>query len=475
MTVREYLGARYVPLFMGEWDNTVIYEPLSVVTYMGDSYTSRQAVPAGIPCNNETYWAQSGNYNAQIEAYRQEVFTFDERIDDLEGKFPVDSADIADNAITSAKIADGAIATADIADGAVTSAKIEDGAVTGAKLASGAVTQTTIEDDRCFVSFGDSWSTTDNPNINHYADWLDWWIEDSNYNSSNVFRFGNGGAGWIRAGEHGSMLTQITTAMSTMTAEQRMKTDKVLAIAGVNDVSNGETYQSMQTAIGTFIANCRTAFPNARIYLCPLNVPGPSYSAIRDLCHIYHKELFLFLSTEKLSNTYLFDMINWFCPYLGWASSIFTDGNHLHLKAMGNRIFYEKISQILKDGKPETDIQLAISPKNGCQFNSSDTDYNQPFVRVQEGILTIQNLVWVHLGSSLAYGESVTIGQIQGGAFPQLTGYRPDSIAFAQSTGGNIGKFQFQDNGDIIFKSDYNGTIGTSTNIAMAPVNINCW
>ena len=48
MTVREYIGARYVPLFMGDWDNTVSYEPLSIVNHQGDSYTSRQSVPVGI-------------------------------------------------------------------------------------------------------------------------------------------------------------------------------------------------------------------------------------------------------------------------------------------------------------------------------------------------------------------------------------------------------------------------------------------
>ena len=84
MTVREYVGARYVPLYIGDWDNTVTYEPLSIVTYQGNSYTSRQYVPTGIDINNTQYWICSGNYNAQVEAYRQEVQTFDNRIDTLE-------------------------------------------------------------------------------------------------------------------------------------------------------------------------------------------------------------------------------------------------------------------------------------------------------------------------------------------------------------------------------------------------------
>lgn len=80
MTVREYIGARYVPLFMGDWDITADYEPLSIVQYQGASYTSRQSVPHGVPITDTHYWAVTGNYNAQVEAYRQEVLTFDGRI-----------------------------------------------------------------------------------------------------------------------------------------------------------------------------------------------------------------------------------------------------------------------------------------------------------------------------------------------------------------------------------------------------------
>ena len=82
MSVREYIGARYVPLFADpiDWDSTKTYEPLTVVYNQGNSYTSRQYVPAGIDISNDTYWAKTGNYNAQIEQYRSEVATFDDRI-----------------------------------------------------------------------------------------------------------------------------------------------------------------------------------------------------------------------------------------------------------------------------------------------------------------------------------------------------------------------------------------------------------
>ena len=72
-----YVGARYVPVFSsinnGQWTNTVEYEPLTIVMHNGNSYTSKTYVPIGIDINNTTYWASTGNYNAQIEQYRQEV------------------------------------------------------------------------------------------------------------------------------------------------------------------------------------------------------------------------------------------------------------------------------------------------------------------------------------------------------------------------------------------------------------------
>lgn len=76
---RQYLGARYVPkIYSGSngssWDgSSVPYESLTIVTYLGNSYTSRKPVPVGIDISNEEYWVCTGNYNAQVEEYREEV------------------------------------------------------------------------------------------------------------------------------------------------------------------------------------------------------------------------------------------------------------------------------------------------------------------------------------------------------------------------------------------------------------------
>lgn len=70
---RQYVGARYVPKIMGEWNKTLQYEALSVVTYMGNSFTSKVPVPANVEIDNTDYWVNTGNYNAQVEEYRKEA------------------------------------------------------------------------------------------------------------------------------------------------------------------------------------------------------------------------------------------------------------------------------------------------------------------------------------------------------------------------------------------------------------------
>lgn len=81
--VSEYIGARYVPKFYensenpssNHWEANVSYEPLTVVSYNFASWTSKIPVPntVGNPASNPTYWALTGNYNGQVQLYREEV------------------------------------------------------------------------------------------------------------------------------------------------------------------------------------------------------------------------------------------------------------------------------------------------------------------------------------------------------------------------------------------------------------------
>lgn len=91
-----YIGARYVPIFDGQWNNTKAYEPLVIVEYQGNSYTSKTYVPIGADINNTDYWALTGNYNAQVEAYRQQVQQLQNSVDTWDTQIETNTTNISD-------------------------------------------------------------------------------------------------------------------------------------------------------------------------------------------------------------------------------------------------------------------------------------------------------------------------------------------------------------------------------------------
>ena len=82
------LGYYYIPDFAGTWSATQEYPPLTVVeapsgiqgVTAGDSYTALDWVPVGTSLTDETYWARTGNYNAQVAALQEMVEGYDARI-----------------------------------------------------------------------------------------------------------------------------------------------------------------------------------------------------------------------------------------------------------------------------------------------------------------------------------------------------------------------------------------------------------
>ena len=92
-TVRQYIGARYVIKIYensldpssAEWEASVNYEPLTMVTYNNGSYLSKKDVPASIgdPASNPTYWAQTGFYNGQIASLQSQITQIDNDIDNM--------------------------------------------------------------------------------------------------------------------------------------------------------------------------------------------------------------------------------------------------------------------------------------------------------------------------------------------------------------------------------------------------------
>lgn len=228
MAVREYVGARYVPLFADplQWSNTRTYEPLTIVVNQGNSYTSRQFVPTGIDISNEDFWALTGNYNAQVEQYRQEVLAFDGRI--------------TKNANDIAKNANDIAAVKTVVD----------------NLESHVGTE--------FIVIGDSWSDTD-PSTTTYIKWP---ITFQKYTRMNIHNYARNGASVVGStpdpGQSGNFLGQVNKAIND-TSFDHSRVELIVIMGGVNDYRSGRTYSEVAEAWSGHIASLTAAFPKARI------------------------------------------------------------------------------------------------------------------------------------------------------------------------------------------------------------------
>lgn len=360
MSVREYIGARYVPIFVGEWDNTQTYEPLSIVQYQGNSYTSRQYVPAGVAIANDAYWAETGNFNAQIEAYREEVQQFDGRLDDIE----------ANGWVTSNRIASGAVGYTQIADGAISPSKL--GADSIRRTWSHKLAKRGTE----FVFFGDSYGA---PGIdNSYDAYMPKRINAAM--GTNLHNFAIAGAGWARPGQ--TIAMQQTRAENGMTDEEKLNTSVVVAMLGCNDLLQDVGYADIVQAVKTFCTWANSTFPYADVYIVPFDWGFSKLTIARN-----------YLITNVMNAIFEFETANvHIIPYawiwnLGVASRC---RNEVHPSELGYRHIAAQILSAIDGGGQQsafgTGSNLDLSSISG--INSGHFQYN-----LRNGILHINGYI----------------------------------------------------------------------------------
>lgn len=222
--VRQYVGARYVPVFANplEWSDTREYEPLTIVTHQGNSFTSMQYTPTGIEITNTAYWALTGNFNAQVEAYRAEVRAFDDRINANAAAINANTAAISEN-------------TAAINANAAAIAQEKTDRTTNVMLA-----------------FGDSFGVG---TISQGPVWCE--ITADKLQATELHNYCVGGATFNTTKEK-NFFVQVDKAISEIQNPEYVK--YVGIVGGTNDGSN-----SIADAIVSLVAKINSAFPNAVI------------------------------------------------------------------------------------------------------------------------------------------------------------------------------------------------------------------
>ena len=257
MAVTQYIGSRYVPLFADpiDWDITRAYEPLTIVYYQGNSYTSRQAVPTGIDVTNTTYWALTGNYNAQVEQYRREVQTFDGRItanaqaiaDEVTARMSEDTA-IRALITTLTNDLETEESTRETADTQIrTDFAAADTALSGRITA--------LENRGGYIGLiGDSYSDT--------AIGSNWVAAFAANVGRNVVNVSDNGSGLVRPGSRRG--TTFKTQLDELAANEHFsEMDTIIVYGGFND--RGRTDNEMNTAASEFMSAYRSLASRGRL------------------------------------------------------------------------------------------------------------------------------------------------------------------------------------------------------------------
>lgn len=263
--VREYIGARYVPVFANppEWNDTRGYEPLTIVLHQGNSFTSTQYVPTGIDINNTKYWLETGNWNAQIEAYRKEVQLYDGRITQNTEDIKANMAAIADEATARAS-ADTALQQ--LIESEETARQEADNAL--ALRLDNMEKATTLEDmkGRHAVFIGDSFmapSTSYPQKLAYFVSQLLGW---------NMHNYAVGGTGWYDEGGVGkNFLHQLEDSVTNITVPADQVSYVVIG-GGFNDWNDPTplNYNQLYSAALKTVVKAHQLYRNAEIVCIPM-------------------------------------------------------------------------------------------------------------------------------------------------------------------------------------------------------------
>ena len=279
--MRQYIGARYVPIFFDnngstEWVGNHSYEPLTIVTYLGNSYTSKKLVTANIgdPASNPEYWASTGIYNSQVEQYREEVQELagdvediDTRLETAEGKIDDLETDV-DGVDTRLETAEGKIDDLETDVDA-----LEDRMDDAEDDIDALESDVSVLKNRKILFIGDSYGTGSGggysvtPWINLVGNFLGLTENTSFWNySRGGASFGANGGAESDPASGSNFCDLLRKAVNELSADVKSTITDICVGGAINDWSHNST--AISTGIGNFATLAKSQFPNAKITFC---------------------------------------------------------------------------------------------------------------------------------------------------------------------------------------------------------------
>lgn len=222
MAIRQYIGARYVPKYVGHFDSTRDYEPLSIVDDAnGNSYTSKIPVPAGSSLDDTRYWAMTGNFSGAVQQLQNRMTAAEENITQAQGDIDQAQLDIG-------------------------------------TLNTNLNNLSNLVKNRKIVIVADSYGNypdTNNETVAQALRSIGWNV---------VFDFAYGGAGFTKSGDY-----NIANYPDLYTGNKNEVTD-VLFCCSANDT--GRSLVEIRGLVSAAINHCKQLYPNAKISVIPWGV-----------------------------------------------------------------------------------------------------------------------------------------------------------------------------------------------------------
>lgn len=289
-----YIGSRYVPKFDGAWSSIKTYEPLTIVEYGNNSFTSKRPVPLNTPPttgdDNDLYWALTGNYNGQISNLQNQINTNASNITALAGKVAIFDGNALNTNFSNRKI----------------------------------------------VFLGDSYNFSE-------GGWLSKLVARLSLDSANVYDYTVSGHGF----NNGQWLGDITSFVNGHSDIVNDITD-IIIIGGVND-STESALSSLNSQIDAFVGYVATNLPNAFISVAFVGSAKQQSSVLADRTYPRRMKA-LAIYSQKLNKKncrLLAGTFNALCQYTLFVS----DG--LHPNSYGNDRIVDSVAQALLSGKAD--------------------------------------------------------------------------------------------------------------------------
>lgn len=394
----QYIGARYVPRFMGVYDPTQIYEALDVVDNgLGTSYISKIPTPAGTPLTNTTYWAIYGASSGAI-------INLQNQINDMQdGTVPGS----LQNQIN----------------------EMQDGTVSGSLQdqindnTSNITALTNIADPapHRMICITDSYGTHDT-SIN----WCTILRDLCGLSGSDFYFWAEGSSGFEHAGLSGHTFLQLLQIHENSISNPNTITD-VFVGGGTNDFYYFNTATSLTNAMRAMASYIRSTYPNARMHYVFMGYESIMSSTMRT--H-YIDTITCYESMRYVEGV---DVINAYQPmhvgiYREDHQHPNNDGSYAIARIIYNSLFNNPF-RIAYQG-----VDLVITPDTGLTIADNKAKFA---VYDDESVISLQHL-FIQGTIPMGVNNIVKIGTLDGlRANCPITAMRFDTSAIMRDTLNN--------------------------------------